>query len=592
MIKNLMFFEKEIPNFDSTQIFVAIIGIILSSILAFVGFFFILLNIWKFLFSFKNINYFKKIFFTLILGLLFSLIAPMIAQIGLWFDVSSYSMITQVLVITLFSFFVSTFCMIGSFPIFLITNIFIFHVTIYELLFLILFYGLSVIYVFFNRFLFLQKMKFIMITTILLFIIVFLIYLIFFNTNNIETFSFNIIINFILFLILYAISLYLFNFINSAYKLKTSIFYDSDYFVNSGYSKQGFEEYIKKNNIQTGLLLTFDILNLDNILLKEGKTASDNVEKTFIKYIFHSLGKNCFYFKTNKNKYAVFLNVDKSLINLKCSIENNKLPLRTKNDFLKKYEEILNKFPQVVDFNKNKYSIQIIAFCSIYGIQSNNFYNLIKYNLKTKEQWSINKDVNSIKLYEYKEKEIVNMDKPNYISINNKYNLDNIVLSLVEFEIFDLKKKKKIICYAPKIRWLQENIYSFDMLKNKFYDDELAYSIILRNISYRCLILYNKLKSFEKDSNIRLLLFYPLSKFDDKHFDIITFMQKVNKFDIFAEDVILAFDFEEINKINNVIKNNIFDLQVNGFNICFYGYNKTKSYLKNNSKEIIFNYII
>lgn len=56
------------------------------------------------------------------------------------------------------------------------------------------------------------------------------------------------------------------------------------------------------------------------------------------------------------------------------------------------------------------------------------------------------------------------MDKSDYINMNNKYNLNNIILSLVEFKIFDVEKKKNIY-YLPKIRWLQKNIYSFDNLK-------------------------------------------------------------------------------------------------------------------------------
>lgn len=39
------------------------------------------------------------------------------------------------------------------------------------------------------------------------------------------------------------------------------------------------------------------------------------------------------------------------------------------------------------------------------------------------------------------------MDKSDYINMNNKYNLNNIILSLVKFKIFDVEKKKIFIIY-------------------------------------------------------------------------------------------------------------------------------------------------
>lgn len=587
-MKNIFFnnliFNLDVTTIDFGNLFLTLLVHTIITILLFGLFCYGTIIVQRFLLSLKNINYIKKVIINIFIGILISLISPILLVIKQYVN-NDYVLLTQIIVITILSFFISTYCMIGAFPIFIISSILMVdNLDNYFVIVMVVFYAFSVVWIFVNRFLLSQKTRYILITSTLMFGLLLLVSLIFFNGEAFIEYLFIFIGNYVLFYLVYAIGLYISNFINSAYNLKTTIMYDGEYFANSGFSEKAFASYVNKNNVQTGLMITFDILKIENLLRKEGKDVVNNLETTFIKYIFQIMGKECFYFKTTDNKYSLFKPIDKRLITLNNSYRNNKNKVRTQQDFLKPYEEILENFPKVVDFNNKKYNIQLVAFCSIYGVQSNSFNELVKFNNLTKNNWAINKDINLIKLYKYN-KNINNHNEYNkYLSINKKYELNKINISLIETKILDANKNKLVDCYLPKINWVKENIYSFENLLEK-YKDNIDLPYILRNISYRSIKLFSKAKNFETYNNQKLLLFYPTNYLLSNEFNLISFRQKLNTFDIDTNSLIICFD--KLNNTNKIDFKNALDLKDNGINFAYY-----KNSVKKINHNIKLNYLI
>lgn len=581
---NNLILNLDVAKIDFGDLFLTLLVHTIITILLFGLFCYGIIIVQRFLLSLKNINYVKKVIINLFVGILISLISPILLSIKQYVN-NDYVLLSQIIAITILSFFISTFCMVGAFPVFLIsTLLMVKDINGYYIIVLIIFYAFSVIWVFVNRFLLSQKTRYIMITSFLMFGLLILVSLIFFNGPIFIEYLFNYIGNFVLFYLIYAIGLYINNFINNAYNLKSTIMYDGEYFANSGFSEKAFNSYVAKNNVQTGLMITFDILQIENLLRKEGKEAVNNLETTFIKYIFQIMGKECFYFKTKDNKYSLFKPIDKKLITLNISYQNNKNKVRNQKDFLKYYEEILANFPKVVDFNNKKYNIQLVAFCSIYGVHSNSFNELVKFNNLTKNNWSINKDINLIKLYKYN-KSINNFNEYNkYLTINKKYELDKINISLIEDKVLFNTKHKYVDCYLPKISWVKENIYSFETLLEKYQDNnDLDY--ILRNICYRSIKLFSKAKNFEGYKNQKLLLLYPYQYLISNDFNLINFRQKLNTFDIETNSVVICFD--QFKLTNKDEFKNINELSETGIN---FGYYKNK--VKDLNKIVKVDYLI
>lgn len=281
--------------------------------------------------------------------------------------------------------------------------------------------------------------------TFMFIVLSFLEYLIF-NLNEFYIYLALHIVDLITFSILFLIGSKITNIIDNAFNLKASIKYDNGIFVHNGYAKNSFQEYIKKKNIKTGLLLTFSFSNQDYILSKFGKNAQNEIQRNFIKYLYFHFGPDCFYFKTHKNDYALFFEISLNEVSLKQSVNFNNTKERNEADFLKEYEMILERLPKYIDFNNDKFEIRFNCYGTIYGVHSTNFDELINNNEKTKLKYSTNNKHNIITLFNFEKSLNIN-DIQNFKKIYNDLNLKEVVLSLQEngYISFDVKSNIKFI---------------------------------------------------------------------------------------------------------------------------------------------------
>ncbi len=559
-----------------SQEFLTILLYALSSVGIFCIIFFIFYNLHKKILIKRNVDTIKKIFIFLTLGIIYSSISPILIVIMKQVN-PNYIVLSQIVVLTLFALFTSTICMVGSFVVFLFSNIFLpdygFHP---HILFLLIFYVVATIFVGIVRFLFGNKFKYVFILSFLMFGLMCAVALIFYNGDNLISILINIATNYPLFLLIYAIGNYLSNLIDNTYKLRTSIHYDNDYFVNSHYSKIAFDEYIKTNKTDIGVFLTISFINVENLLTTEGRQAVVEAEKTLIRYVLYNFKDTCFYFKTFNNEYGLFFKVhDKNKINLKKSIENNNKNNRTQDDFLYELEQVLKMFPNKIDFNNQFYDIQIVGYASLYGIHSNDFYKLSSFNEDVKKYWAINNDINIVKLYR---SNILknNIDETNKLEkVKQEHDFNNISLSLIKSSLNNEKY------FIPKIFWLKESIFSFDQLHNKFSEDQEKLNLVVRYIAYHSLKLFNQYLIEEDKKNInttnsKILIDYPINELTKNVFSIIEIYTKIKKHNLEPSNVILNFNLANTSIKNNSKElNEILSLFNKGFGICFFNFSSS-----------------
>lgn len=559
-----------------SQEFLTILLYALSSVGIFCIIFFIFYNLHKKILIKRNVDTIKKIFIFLTLGIIYSSISPILIVIMKQVN-PNYIVLSQIVVLTLFALFTSTICMVGSFVVFLFSNIFLPDYGFQShILFLLIFYVVATIFVGIVRFLFGNKFKYVFILSFLMFGLMCAVALIFYNGDNLISILINIATNYPLFLLIYAIGNYLSNLIDNTYKLRTSIHYDNDYFVNSHYSKIAFDEYIKTNKTDIGVFLTISFINVENLLTTEGRQAVVEAEKTLIRYVLYNFKDTCFYFKTFNNEYGLFFKVDdKNKINLDKSIENNNKNNRTEDDFLYELEQVLKMFPNKIDFNNQFYDIQIVGYASLYGIHSNDFYKLSSFNEDVKKYWAINNDINIVKLYR---SNILknNIDETNKLEkVKQEHDFNNISLSLIKSSLNNEKY------FIPKIFWLKESIFSFDQLHNKFSEDQEKLNLVLRYIAYHSLKLFNQYLIEEDKKNInttnsKILIDYPINELTKNVFSIIEIYTKIKKHNLEPSNVILNFNLTNTSIKNNSKElNEILSLFNKGFGICFFNFSSS-----------------
>ena len=578
----LFFLNNTFENLTAIEnLFIQIVINLFSAILIFIAYFFVFVNVSKKIFSLRNMSYWKNLTVNLVLGLLFSSVSPILVLIGNRIELT-YIVLNQVVLIILFSLFNSTYSYLGSGIGFTISNvIFASSKNVFplnQLIFVFIFFLLGGLWVFLNRFFFQTKFKSVFWTSILLFLLQFLFILILFSDNQILDIVINLLSNYVLFLILYALSVYIYNLVNETYKLKSSIIYDSDYFVNSSYSALAFSEYIKKTNTQSGLFLTFNFMNIENIIVNEGSQFAENLKKNFIKYIFYNFGKQVFYFKTSENEYGLFVPLNYKEINLNVSVKNNSLIKRTDDDFLRKFEIILEGFPTKVDYNGNIYPVSIFCFAGLYGIHSCDFYELIENNHNLKKNWDSKNYKNLIKLFC---KSIVIDDENKSIAkyFKKYHDLNRLTVSLNQQSNISKKNNSKYL-YA-EISWPSENIYSIKKLNKKFEENPEYLQFIYRNIAYRSIVLFNQFLTENKNNDYFLCIDYPIEVFKKKWFRINDFLYKFSKNDVNPKKIIFVLDSknknnfynQEILSVMNELKRNGFkfaylNLSKNNFQIC------------------------
>lgn len=605
------------PFLDFTNLsdfFLIVLLSVLFSIAMSVLIHFLSTTISKKIFSFKNIGYIKQIFIYQAIGMVLSAaVIPLFYYVNNIINSNFYLVSMQVIVFLVVGIFVSHWIMIGTIPTFIISNILY---LIYEgndnpllsFVYLIIFYFLSYIFALIsNVFLKRSELKKSKSNKIYwLFIIWPIVSLILFSIVRFTAFFIinasmtqwsvifvNILVNWLLFLASVAVASLIKRILDNTFTLKESIMYDNEIFVNSGYSKNAFNNHVRNNKIRTGLFITFEfkltndvytenrdvlkllIENLKNFLKKDFNTPIEKTNKKVKKNLKKI--QHMFFFKTKWNEYGFFYEINANELNLIKSYENNFSIDRDRNDFFNLLEEKFKDFSsKPVIFKDKEYYFETSCFVSIYGMHSNDFEKLVEYNQKLKSHWVSKKYKNNIKVFNFKDIDD-SSNKTDFKKVKENYTLDKSYININSVKAKKINSNITKPLLIPGVIWIDEQIYDFKDIYNKISSEE-DLTLILRNFALRTLKLSERLISENKQkySHHNIVINYPILELAKRSFSVKNLVKKINGFDISKSKLIFNLDFNNLESIDDLelfIKN-LRDLN-NELNVSYFNINKS-----------------
>lgn len=565
---NLFANNENITQLNPADLFFTIFINAMAVVAIFSLLYFVIKNLFYKISLFRNFTLVKKIILHIILSILFSSISPILLAIGQAIN-SPYVTLTQVFALTVFSLFTSTFSIIGVFPIFLLSNIFI-PITFDTNTFLLIlgFFIISAFFVFVVRFFFSNSIKVVFISSVFYFAILAALVAILYSSDAFINMIINTIVNFVMFYLLYAIALTISNIIEKTYTLKTSIQYDRDQFIKPAYAKIAFEDYVKKNNISVGLFITFDIIGIEQIITAKGKNFADRVEKKFISYLVYSFTKKSFFFKTPENKYAIFLKIDENKINLVTSLKGNLLKERKEEDFILPYQKILNNLPTSILHENKMYDVKAIAFASIYGVHSNDFNELNALLNETKANLTLDEGFNVIQLYEYKTIDNIS-DYNSMLELAKSIDFDSFNVKLTEVWVGKNPNNVSNNFLDYTISSIKHGIYSKELFFNKYKNDLPNLSLLLRSFGLRALILFSNYIDSNQHSHYNLIIDYPIYEISKDEFSGFELIKKIKKHNLNLDKIILNLNVLNLTSLNDQTIKKIKNLNKEGIRFSF-----------------------
>lgn len=575
-----------------TDFFLIVLISILFSVAMYVIMHFLSVTISKKIFSFKNIGYIKQVIIYQLIGLILTAgIIPLFYYVNDIINANLYLVSMQVIVFLVVGIFVSHWIIVGMVPSFLVANILylIKHKNdqfISSLIYMIAFFVLSYIFALIsNIFLRRSELKksksnksywlFIVLPIISLFLFLLMRFLgiyIFDEQNLLWTIFFvNILINWLLFLMLVAIGSLVKKILDNTFTLKESIMYDNEIFVNNGYSKTAFDNYVRNNKVRMGLFITFEFKLTNDIYTENRDVLKLLIEnlKNFLKNNFNDIGiknninlkknkknnnlKHLFFFKTKWNEYGLFYEINKEDLNLEKSYQNNYEIDRDKKDLFYLLSEKIKSFSSVpIIFKEKEYYFETSCFVSIYGMHSNNFEKLVEYNQKLKSHWMSKQYKNNIKILNFKDIDD-SINKVDFKKIKESYKLEKGYISLNSIKSKKTNSNKSKFLLVPGIIWVDKQIYSFEDIYNKITSlDDLT--LILRNFAYRTLKLSEKLinENIEKYNKYSIVINYPIFELAKKSFSIKNLITKIENTNLNKSKLIFNFDFQKLDTVDDL----------------------------------------
>lgn len=575
-----------------TDFFLIVLISILFSVAMYVIMHFLSVTISKKIFSFKNIGYIKQVIIYQLIGLILTAgIIPLFYYVNDIINANLYLVSMQVIVFLVVGIFVSHWIIVGMVPSFLVANILylIKHKNdqfISSLIYMIAFFVLSYIFALIsNIFLRRSELKksksnksywlFIVLPIISLFLFLLMRFLgiyIFDEQNLLWTIFFvNILVNWLLFLMLVAIGSLVKKILDNTFTLKESIMYDNEIFVNNGYSKTAFDNYVRNNKVRMGLFITFEFKLTNDIYTENRDVLKLLIEnlKNFLKNNFNDIGiknninlkknkknnnlKHLFFFKTKWNEYGFFYEINKEDLNLEKSYQNNYEIDRDKKDLFYLLSEKIKSFSSVpIIFKEKEYYFETSCFVSIYGMHSNNFEKLVEYNQKLKSHWMSKQYKNNIKILNFKDIDD-SINKVDFKKIKESYKLEKGYISLNSIKSKKTNSNKSKFLLVPGIIWVDKQIYSFEDIYNKITSlDDLT--LILRNFAYRTLKLSEKLinENIEKYNKYSIVINYPIFELAKKSFSIKNLITKIENTNLNKSKLIFNFDFQKLDTVDDL----------------------------------------
>ncbi|MDE5617671.1 MAG: hypothetical protein K2I36_02370 [Ureaplasma sp.] len=345
--------------------------------------------------------------------------------------------------------------------------------------------------------------------------------------------------------------------------------YEKHFFYSFNVAQKIIKEKIKQNNLQYGLVMIFDYINISKLPILWGNSKTNEIKKIIIDELLYAFkDEDVIFFITLKNEYAAFIPLrNKTFRNMLDIYKNNNKQIRPINDPFCDLQLKLLDIPKIISFNNKTQKIYTGMYSSIYGIHSCDINELIEFARYTKTKSLTNKKGGIIlDVFDpliWSEFNIKN----NEYEFNQYFNSNNIAIKIV----LDTFNKINIINFH--VSYLNKLLLNYNEIKiyanNKNVLDKTIRLIAMESLK--------QLKKYNcKTENKKINLQYPINYVLSYEFSIHNFKEKINLLNIQLDNLILDFDLSylssnNLNKINFLnlknLKNNKCIIKFSNFNL-------------------------
>ncbi len=275
--------------------------------------------------------------------------------------------------------------------------------------------------------------------------------------------------------------------------------YDENNFIRYNYVERTFNDFVSNNCVQNAIVLTVKLQENKFIAAKEGNRKFSELNKQTNGVIHGMFSKHdSLFVKSSDGNACVILWSSEPYSNsLQVEYNGNNLLNRVDNDSLKHIEEIVSLFPKKIITDKNEYSINPQAFCSIYGVHTNNILEILDNLDLILKKYIYDPTKNKVLLFDQSVNELSLRDRTLLSNLKQKIDVLDIVVSLEKISL----PYHETFC-IPSFFYQTKMIIGFDKIIG-LLDGENK-NTLLRNLASRTISLYGNIK----DEAYPLLVYY------------------------------------------------------------------------------------
>lgn len=381
-------------------------------------------------------------------------------------------------------------------------------------------------------------------SSIVIFIIMYLLDIIIFSysPSYIGMMALQITILWVITIIITQCSQWYYQFNKKIKAIDSSKVYENEYFLNYGYAIKNIKNYIKRNNVNYGVVIVFNFINLNALPNLWGNNIAKQIQSYVLKDIIDSLKwLDPIFFITEDSEYACFVNLKNFNGNVKAIYVGNNKQIRSSLDALRQIQNSMLNLSKTISYNNKSQQIYTGAYASLYGIHSYDINQLIKLCLVTKQK-SFSTKKSGVILNVYNPNQI-NLIKPIEFKIK-----ESVIFNPLDFQIHMKKTKyiyNNLTLYDSNVSCVNKLLFNYEEIKN-YASNNQEYDVTSRMIAMKVLRTYINLKNIK---NSAVIIDYPLEFVLSNNFNLGEFKAKLESLNLQAENVALRFDFGELKKL-------------------------------------------
>ena len=393
-----------------------------------------------------------------------------------------------------------------------------------------------------------NSFSYIIMSSILVFIILYLLDIIIFSYSPtyMAIMALQITVLWVVTIIITQCSQWYYQFSKKIKAIDSSKTYENKYFLNYGYAISNIKNYIKANNVNYGVVIVFNFINLNALPNLWGNNIARQIQNYVLKDVIHGLKwLDPIFFITESGEYACFINLKNFNGDIEAIYSGNNKQIRSSSDALRKIQNSMLNLSKTISYENKSQQIYTGAYASLYGVHSYDIDQLIKLCLVTKQK-SFSAKRGGVILNVYNPSQI-NLIKPIEVLIK-----ENVIFNPLDFQVQMHKTNyvyEDLTLYDSNVACVNKLLFNYEEIKNYALNNH-EYDVTSRMIAMKVLRTYMGLKGTK---NSAVIIDYPLEFVLSNAFNLGEFKAKLESLNLQPENVLLRFDLSELqnSKLNN-----------------------------------------